>query len=66
MSQAEREQLAEKYAARAVALLRQAVDAGFKDVAHMAHMKQNRGLDPLRQREDFKNLLSDLEEKAKQ
>jgi hypothetical protein len=51
---------AEPYAVRAVELLRQAVAKGFKDVAHL---KKDSDLDPLRQREDFKKLLRELERK---
>jgi len=46
------------YAQRAVALLRQAVEAGYKDVAQM---KKDADLDPPRQRDDFQNLLTELE-----
>jgi hypothetical protein len=49
-----------KLAIRGVALLRQAIDKGFKDVAHM---KKDTDLDPLRDREDFKKLLTELEKK---
>jgi tetratricopeptide (TPR) repeat protein len=52
--------LAEQYANRAVELLRQAVARGFQDAAHM---KKNRDLDALRDREDFKRLVSELEAK---
>jgi hypothetical protein len=45
--------LAERYASRAVELLRQAVAKGYKDVAHM---KKDADLDGLRGREDFKKL----------
>jgi tetratricopeptide (TPR) repeat protein len=48
----------DEYAQRAVALLRQAVQAGYKDVAHL---KRDADLDPLRQRDDFKMLLAELE-----
>ncbi len=50
--------LREKYAARAVELLRQAVRAGFKDVAHV---KRDSDLEPLRQRRDFQKLVQELE-----
>ena len=42
-------------------LLRQAVKAGFTDAAHM---KKGTDLDPLREREDFKTLLAELEKKG--
>jgi serine/threonine protein kinase/tetratricopeptide (TPR) repeat protein len=48
----------EKYAARAVALLRQAVAKGFKDATQM---KKDADLGALRQRDDFKKLLAELE-----
>jgi serine/threonine-protein kinase len=48
----------EKYASRAVELLRQAVARGYKNVAHM---NKDSDLDALRQREDFKKLIAELE-----
>jgi tetratricopeptide (TPR) repeat protein len=48
----------DKHAARAVALLRQAVAKGFRDVAHM---KKDADLDSFRERHDFKDLLAELE-----
>jgi hypothetical protein len=48
----------DEYAGRAVELLRRAVKAGWKDAAHMA---KDADLDPLRDRNDFKQLLADLE-----
>ena len=42
----------------AVALLKRAVAKGYKD---LAHMNQDTDLDALRQRDDFKKLLADLE-----
>jgi serine/threonine protein kinase/tetratricopeptide (TPR) repeat protein len=50
------------YADRAMELLYQAVKAGYKDAAHM---KRNPNLAPLRDRDDFKMLLADLEAAAK-
>jgi hypothetical protein len=47
-----------EYADRAMELLRTAVNAGFKDAAHL---KQDRDLDPLRDRADFRQLLAELE-----
>jgi tetratricopeptide (TPR) repeat protein/tRNA A-37 threonylcarbamoyl transferase component Bud32 len=52
----------EKYAARAVELLRQAVARGYKDAAHM---KKDTDLDALRPRDDFQKLLADLEAATK-
>jgi hypothetical protein len=46
------------YAARAVDLLRQAAARGFKDVAQM---KKDADFDALRNRDDVKRLLDDLE-----
>ena len=43
-----------------MALLKQAVAKGYKDAAHM---KKDKDLDPLREREDFKQLLAELEKK---
>jgi serine/threonine protein kinase/tetratricopeptide (TPR) repeat protein len=43
---------------RAMAWLKQAVAAGYKNAAHM---KEDKDLDALRDREDFKKLLTDLE-----
>ena len=44
-------------AERAVAWLKQAVAAGFNDAAHVA---QDRGLDALREREEFQNRVAGL------
>lgn len=48
------------YATAAVEMLQKAVKAGYKDAAHM---KKDTDLDPLRDRDDFKQLLADLEKK---
>ena len=59
----ERKEAAQFYGDAAMKLLRDAVSKGFKDVAHM---KKDTDLDPLRQREDFQKLISEmLEQKAK-
>jgi hypothetical protein len=50
-----------EYADRAMELLRKAVKAGYQDAAHM---KKDTDLDPLRGRDDFKQLLAELEKKA--
>jgi tetratricopeptide (TPR) repeat protein len=50
----------EKDAVRAVTLLRQAVNMGFKDVKQL---KTDPDLNALRQRDDFRRLLRELEEK---
>ncbi len=61
----EREQTAERYAARAMTLLGTDRSAGFfKNPATVAHLKKDPDLDPLRQREDFQKLLADLERDA--
>ena len=49
-----------EYAERAMELLRKSVKAGYKDVAHL---KQDKDLDPLRERDDFKKLLAELQKK---
>jgi hypothetical protein len=53
--------VAESYAARAVGMLRGAADKGYKD---LAHIKKDADLDNLRARNDFKNLLQELEQRA--
>jgi hypothetical protein len=50
----------EECAKRAVALLRQAVAEGFNSVEHI---KRDDDLTALRQRDDFKKLLAELEKK---
>lgn len=55
---AEADKLKEQYQLRALELLRQAIAKGFKDVAHV---KRDPDLDALRQREDFKKLIAELE-----
>jgi tetratricopeptide (TPR) repeat protein len=57
LSQATRE----KYAQRAVALLQQAVAKGWKNIEHM---KKDDDLKSLRDREDFKKLLGELEKNS--
>ena len=49
-----------EYADRAMALLQQAVKAGWKDAAHL---KTDTDLDPLRDRADFMKLVADLEKR---
>ena len=48
------------YPERAIALLQKAIKAGYAD---FANMKKDTDLDPLREREDFKKLLAELEKK---
>jgi tetratricopeptide (TPR) repeat protein len=50
----------EEYAARALELLRKAVKAGFRDAAALA---KDEDMAPLRERDDFKKLLADLQQK---
>jgi tetratricopeptide (TPR) repeat protein len=52
--------LGETYARRAVALLRRALARGYKDIEHL---KKDSDLDALRSRDDFQQLLTDLEAK---
>jgi serine/threonine-protein kinase len=59
---ADKPETREKYAARSVELLRQAVAKGYKDAAHI---KEDADLDALRQRDDFRKLVADLEATAK-
>jgi hypothetical protein len=58
----QRQQAAQFYADAAMRLLREAVSKGYKDVPTM---KKETDLDPLRQREDFKRLVAELEAKGK-
>ena len=58
LPEARRKELAQSYAEQALAALRQAVAKGYKDVAHL---KSDTDLDALRQRDDFKLLLKELE-----
>jgi serine/threonine protein kinase len=63
LDDAGRKELVQGYADRALALLRQAVTMGFTNVARM---RQDPDLQPLRTREDFLQLLADLEGKTKE
>jgi serine/threonine-protein kinase len=58
LPEAQRPPAVQAYAERALALLRQAVAQGFKDVAHL---KEDHDLDALRQRQEFQKLLAELE-----
>jgi len=53
----------DKHADLAMDWLKQAVTAGYKDIAHM---KNDKDLDSLRDRNDFKKLITDLEAKAQE
>jgi hypothetical protein len=56
---AKREAAMQFYADQAMTMLQTAVAKGYKDVALM---KRDEDLDPLRDREDFKKLLKELQE----
>ena len=62
LPEAQRKPLAQTYADRAMTILRQAVQNGYKDVDHL---KKDTDLDPLRSCADFRKLIADLESKAK-
>jgi tetratricopeptide (TPR) repeat protein len=49
-----------EYADRAMELLQKAANAGFKDATHI---KADKDLDPLRDRDDFKKLLAEVEKR---
>jgi hypothetical protein len=57
LSAAERQKAADEYGRLAVQQLRAAVAAGYRDVKHM---QADRDLDPLRGRQDFRDLLAEL------
>jgi tetratricopeptide (TPR) repeat protein len=63
LSATERMHLRVLYADRAVDLLRQAIDKGY---GHLAVMRVDADLEPLRTRADFKKLLADVEKKSKE
>jgi eukaryotic-like serine/threonine-protein kinase len=50
------------YADQAMAMLRDALDKGYKDAGHM---QTDKNLDPLRAHEDFKTVVAELEAKVK-
>jgi tetratricopeptide (TPR) repeat protein/tRNA A-37 threonylcarbamoyl transferase component Bud32 len=56
----QRRALAEQYAARAVTQVRMTIQEGFRDPVFI---KKDPDLDPIRQREDFKKILAELEKK---
>jgi hypothetical protein len=65
LNEDDRQQLAEQYAARAVQLLVNAQSLGyFSDPVKRERFKQDRDLDPLRSRADFKKLQAGLEKPA--
>ncbi len=63
LSQADRDRLAERHAARAVELLTKSLAAGyFKERARVEFLKKDTDLDPLRARADFQGFLRTLAE----
>jgi tetratricopeptide (TPR) repeat protein len=56
-----RKEASQLYGDAAMKLLREAASKGWKDVAHM---KKDTDLDPLRERQDFKKLVAELQAKA--
>jgi tetratricopeptide (TPR) repeat protein len=61
LSDGRRQELARSYGDRAMEALRQAAAKGYKDIAHL---QRDKDLDALRQREDFRTLLAELEKAA--
>ena len=62
LAEADRAALVDKYSIRAVALLKEDRSLGyFKDPTKVAHMKKDTNLDPLRERDDFKQLIKSFE-----
>jgi serine/threonine-protein kinase len=62
LSPEERQRQTLLFANQALAMLRHAIDKGYKDVAQL---KQDKDLDPVRQREDFQNLLAELDARSR-
>jgi tetratricopeptide (TPR) repeat protein len=62
LSEARRKEQAKAYADQALAVLRQAIARGYNDIDHL---KKDQDLDPLRQREDFKKLRTELDKDDK-
>ncbi len=62
LSEAERQRQARTYADRSLALLRQAITKGYKNVAHM---KQDPDLKPLHGRPEFQQIVQELEVRTK-
>jgi tetratricopeptide (TPR) repeat protein len=61
-SEAERAALAERYAAAGVASLRRAVQNGY---SALAKLNQDKDLEPLRTRDDFKDLVAEMHKQSK-
>jgi serine/threonine protein kinase len=62
LDEAKRKELVQSYSDRSLARLQEAVARGFKDAARI---KQDPAFQPIREREEFKKLLAELEEKSK-
>jgi tetratricopeptide (TPR) repeat protein len=62
LPEARRKELAQSYGDRALEALRQAVARGYKDADHL---KKDTDLDPLRGRDDFRQLLAEVEAAGK-
>jgi serine/threonine protein kinase/tetratricopeptide (TPR) repeat protein len=62
LDEAKRKELVQSYGDQSLARLQEAVARGFKDAARI---KQDPAFQPIREREEFKKLLAELEEKAK-
>jgi tetratricopeptide (TPR) repeat protein len=60
LPEAKRKELAQQYAERAVGFLRQSIDTGWTDAEWI---KQDKDLDPIRDRDDFKQCVADLNKK---
>jgi tetratricopeptide (TPR) repeat protein/predicted Ser/Thr protein kinase len=60
--EAERQKLVQTYSSRAIELLKEAIHKGYQDVKRL---KQDKAFDPLRAREGFRRLLSELKAKTK-
>ena len=58
----QRNEAAQFYGDAAMKLLRDGVSKGYKD---LPHMNKDTDLDPLRQRDDFRTLVAELEGKGK-
>jgi hypothetical protein len=63
LAEHDNKKLTQSYADRAVSTLRQAMQNGYKNVAHM---RKDNDLDPLRTHQEFQKLLKELEKQAKQ
>jgi serine/threonine-protein kinase len=62
MSQEKRTELAQAYASQAIALLRQAVQKGLNDPGEI---EQNKDLEVLRDRQDYRSLIADMQAKKR-